>query len=58
MARPEGLEPPTSGLEIRCSIHLSYGRAGYRTGGPDVGLGWVMGLEPMTPGTTIQCSTN
>ena len=21
-------------------------------------LGWVMGLEPTTPGTTIQCSAN
>ncbi len=25
-ARPEGLEPSTYGLEIRCSIRLSYGR--------------------------------
>ena len=24
--RPEGFEPPTDGLEIRCSILLSYGR--------------------------------
>ena len=28
LVRPEGLEPPTLGSEVRCSIQLSYGRIG------------------------------
>ena len=27
LARLEGIEPPTDGLEIRCSIQLSYRRS-------------------------------
>jgi hypothetical protein len=28
LARSEGFEPPTLGIEIRCSIQLSYERVG------------------------------
>lgn len=27
MARPEGIEPPTPGSEVPCSVLLSYGRS-------------------------------
>ena len=29
LVRPEGIEPPTPGSEVRCSIQLSYGRVSY-----------------------------
>ena len=38
MASPEGLEPPTSDLEGRCSIQLSYGLCG-----PGEAERWMVG---------------
>ena len=40
MAPPEGLEPPTTCLEGRCSIQLSYGSKKMER---------VMGIEPTQP---------
>jgi hypothetical protein len=39
LVRPEGLEPPTGGLEIRCSIQLSYGRTAGFAGAPECSTG-------------------
>ena len=62
LAGTAGLEPADEGVKVPC---LPLGDAplwkerGDR-GSPDplLCLGWVMGLEPTTPGTTIQCSAN
>ena len=48
VARPAGFEPATVGLEIRCSIQLSYGRV----------LVGEMGLEPTTGSTQSFPSAN
>ena len=47
-ARLEGLEPPTHGLEGRCSIQLSYRR---------VKMVGATGFEPTTPWSQARCST-
>ena len=51
LVRPEGLEPPTGGLEIRCSIQLSYGR---KRAGEMVG---AEGFEPPTLCSQSRCAT-
>jgi hypothetical protein len=45
VARLEGLEPPTDGLEIRCSIHLSYRRP--------VALGLTHAVTPVPDPTAL-----
>src|SRR5262249_15482291 len=60
LVRLEGIEPPTHGLEIRCSIRLSY-RRGVSSGAPfraDAGQAvGARGFEPPTPCSQSRCAT-
>ena len=66
MAGMAGLEPADAGVKVPClttwrhpNIVVSVGKINKGLGSspnPLFFLGWVMGLEPTTPGTTIRCS--
>ena len=59
-----GLEPANAGVKVPCLttwLHPSMGseaRAGADAPALSHSMGWVMGLEPTTPGTTIRCSAS
>ena len=59
VAGTAGLEPADEGVKVPCLTTWlrPYVERGNR-GNPDplLLLGWEMGLEPTTPGTTIRCS--
>ena len=63
VARLEGIEPPTDGLEIRCSILLSYRRGfrfpfgGHNLGHPGTKKVGARGFEPPTPCSQSRCAT-
>ena len=71
MAGTAGLEPADEGVKVPCLTtwlrpNMERGkRGGMKKAGitgtlpaPRLPVGWVMGLEPTTPGTTIRCSAN
>ena len=59
-----GLEPANAGVKVPCLttwLHPNMGceaRAGADAPALSHSMGWVMGLEPTTPGTTIRCSAS
>ena len=66
MAGMAGLEPTNDGVKVRCltawlhpyaedALSLDRYLQSFSQKGLQV-MGWVKGLEPSTPGTTIRCS--
>ena len=59
LAGMAGLEPANEGVKVPCLtawLHPYWEeRAGIKSH-PSLFVGWVKGLEPSTPGTTIRCS--
>ena len=59
-----GLEPTNAGVKVPCLttwLHPNVGKMKENMGlgsppNPMFSMGWVMGLEPTTLGTTIRCS--
>ena len=63
VAGTAGFEPAGEGVKVPCLTTWRRPNLGKKQGigaapTPCHCLGWVMGLEPTTPGTTIQCSAN
>ena len=60
MAGMVGFEPTNEGVKVPCLaawLHPYNGKKGIgKNPNPFFHLGWVKGLEPSTPGTTIRCS--
>ena len=62
MAGMAGLEPADEGVKVPCLTTWRHPCVEKRKEGlgslpiPLLRVGWVMGLEPTTPGTTIRCS--
>ena len=65
MAGMAGLEPADAGVKVPCLTTWLHPkicrfsgkrRIGILSPNPPPSLGWVKGLEPSTPGTTIRCS--